>query len=215
MKNSDIKLISFDLDGTLIKNSWEIFYSRVDEIIGKTQEIQSLVSQYTSGTISEYEFMRKSYGLWHGIEKNIFLNIINDIELDGNLHLIINKLKDLNLDVTIVTGGFDLYVNHVTKDLGVDVYCGTKSNFVDGILSNIAVTTKIELFERMVKEKGISYNEVIHVDDGTNGIPLFKICAYGIAVNTKNRNVIKNANIFLEDIEDLVKLMVEQRKPES
>ncbi|MFQ6051319.1 MAG: HAD family hydrolase [Candidatus Hydrothermarchaeota archaeon] len=202
--NSDIKLISLDLDGTLIKNSWEIFYSRVDEKIGKTEEIKSLVNKYNSGTLSEYEFMKKSYGLWHGVKKDIFLDIINDIELDGKFYNAINTLKDLNLDVAIVTGGFDLYVNHVTKDLEVDVYCGTKSNFVNGILFNIDITTKTELFERMVKDKGVSYNEVIHVDDGTNGIPLFKRCAYGIAVNTENINVIKNADIFLDDIEDLV-----------
>lgn len=177
------KLVIFDLTDTLVKdNSWVALH----EAFGMTpKEDQFLYDLNQEGIITN--------DLWLQIVNNLY-NVRGRATRDRaeqaaeNYQFVegakecVSLLQECGIEVAILSGSYDLFVNKVAQDLGIRLArCGGTLQFDDsGNFSKLSyideeLVAKVKNFKSLCAEVGVSSGEVICVGDGSNERELFKL----------------------------------------
>jgi len=197
------KIICFDVNGTLIEEkSWEILTSGRKDIAEEIEEIfslffkkeidinkawQGVVSALRKGGMFKREYI---YKCWKGGSK--FKDGAEDI---------VSYLKQKGYKIYFVSCSIDSYLNYIAEELGIDgVYAGSHLIFDDmGELVSIESEClegrnfKQEKLEMLAKEEEVDVREIIFVGDGDNDIGVFKMTGHGIALGSKNKELVENS----------------------
>jgi phosphoserine phosphatase len=176
------KLIFFDLDGTLIKeSSWHLF----NPYFGMTEaEDQVMFDWYKRGLIT--------YSQWDEMivkilrDKNLctkdkVAEFVETILPRPETQDLINACKEAGYTTVIVSGTMKQIAESFRARLGIDLSY-TCSEIVfrdDGTFEDIAndkdeAPAKLRIFERVCTEHGVDPSEVIMVGDGGNDLEIFK-----------------------------------------
>jgi len=176
------KLIFFDLDGTLIKeSSWHLF----NPYFGMTEvEDQVMFDWYKRGLIT--------YSQWDEMivkilrDKNLctkdkVAEFVETILPRPETQDLINACKEAGYTTIIVSGTMKQIAESFRARLGIDLSY-TCSEIVfrdDGTFEDIAndkdeAPAKLRIFERVCAEHGVDPNETIMVGDGGNDLEIFK-----------------------------------------
>lgn len=210
----DIKLISFDLDGTLIKNnSWLL----LNMGLGITaREDLELYDKYSAGELSYEEWIKILLGHYKNSDfanKQGMHEIWKQYEASPHAATVIAQLKK-NYEVCIVTGALKNFALLVGQELGIENVCSVNELEFDEKwnLKNIfslgdEPSAKLRLLQKFCSEQKIELSQVIHVGDGTNDIPIFDATGKGIAFARCSDSVKKHAQWIINDLEDLPLLL--------
>jgi phosphoserine phosphatase len=176
------KLIFFDLDGTLIKEStWHLF----NPYFGMTEaEDQVLFDWYKRGllTYSEWDDMIvKILRDKNQCTKEKVKTFVETILPRPETQDLINTCKEAGYTTVIVSGTMKQIAENFRARLGIDLSY-TCSEIVfrdDGTFEDIAndkdeAPAKLRIFERVCAEHGVDPIETIMVGDGGNDLEIFK-----------------------------------------
>lgn len=176
------KVIFIDLDGTLtLKSTWGLFNIR----FGLThEEDQELFDQYVAGTLTYKDWTTRLVELYkaHGVihKKNI-LDFIEEIDFQPDALSTIQALQEKGYRLVVVSGSIDLFVEVLAQKLGINEYLACSQVFFDAndIFTNMTslgdeAPAKLKLVTEYANTHGFKLENAYSIDDGGNGIELFK-----------------------------------------
>ncbi|NLB82537.1 MAG: HAD-IB family phosphatase [Clostridiaceae bacterium] len=204
-----IKLVSFDLDDTLIR---EIHSVMLPCILNGKEEDHSLIQEQEETGILDYisaDYLRAK--LLSGLEESkiaqSFLEIAKPLK---NISRVVEALHEKNIKSIVITVG-PKQVARVACDIwGFDGYYGSDYEVICGvftgrILDYVGAEQKIMCLQDFSKSNNIKPEECVAVGDGSTDIPLFEYCGKSIAINS-SPSVQKRA-MYAIDTDDLADII--------
>ena len=186
-------MASFDLDKTLFRQPALTTAARS---LGISQKWDSLDEMYHRGRITLRQCLLFQYKLLVGMELSEILAQVSKLETMKNIRETVEKFLGLGIQVIVTTDNPDFLCKYMVERYGFNGFVSSKVSIKDGI-----VTDDIEPLpdKRMGIRKycawmSVSLSRVVHVGDGLNDVPVFRVVGYSIALNTGLDKVRKMAS---------------------
>jgi len=207
---ADVKLVMFDMDGTLIKGRG-IFV-----IAEKKGFIDELWRYIKDPYLEYYEKSIEIAKLSKGFKKNEYLEIFQKVPLQSNAQEVISELKKRNIKTAIATDSYLMLAEDLKHRLNIDhafandlvtnddVITGElrihNKDLVEDISGNkIYSICKGCVLEQLCKDMNINLNQTIAIGDGIVDIGMINKAGTGIAFNATDE-VKKYADVVSDDL---------------
>ena len=197
---SELKLVVFDLDGTLIEpsSSWKYLHKK----LGTWKKARKNSDLFYAGKLSWEEWAKKDAKLWAGTDVNDVRRIAQKCPLTKGAKKTTLRLKENGLHVAIISGGISFFADKVAQELKISHVFSNKLHERNGILTgevtiSVTSTNKPKLLLQLLKQLKLSLRHAVAVGDDFTMIPLFKIAGLSIAFNPSTSDVRKSANVVL------------------
>ncbi len=183
-----MKLVVFDLDSTLIDAEG---IDEIAKLAGKEEEIRKITKKAMEGEIPFNEALKKRVKLLKGLEIEKVEEVANSLPLMKGAKETIEELRKHGIKTGVVSGGFDIVVNKIKNELGLDYAISNKLIVENGKLTGEVVgpivdeESKGEALEEIAEKVGVDLSEVVAVGDGANDISMFRRAGLAIAFNSK------------------------------
>ena len=200
-------LCVLDVDGTLIEEE-------VIDLLGKEaeceEEVALLTAQAMRGELDFESSLKKRVSLLKGLSIDAFDKIYHDLHLSKNSVQFIKTLKESQIEVGLVSGGFTTIVERLAKDLGISLYTANQLEIRDDHLTGNLIGP---IISREVKEKTllswaqeleVPIERTIAIGDGANDLKMLKRAGLGVAFCAKDV-VKKEINLQVDD-RDMMKV---------
>ena len=187
---ADIKLICFDLDGTILNNnSW---YELNLAFGMPIEEDQRLLGEYRLGRFSYEDWLQKILVFFQKSGKADFRTITDILyqlstDYKEGVEEIINYLKSKNYRIALISGSNDILVNLVAKNLGIkftrasNVFVFDENkNLEDIITQGDDSQAKVKFLEDFCRKLDLMTDECACIGDSQNDIGLFRKTGHGI-----------------------------------
>jgi phosphoserine phosphatase len=210
-----IKLVAFDLDGTLVeeKSSWR----KVHEFFGTEEKSDEGLKLYVDGKINYEQFVAHDLSLWpKGISKNVFNYVFSKIPLNEGAREVVTEIKRRGKLVAIVSSGISLLAEKVSKELGVDFFIANEILFDEkgrstGVgVAAVDLNKKGEALLKILEKANIKPKEVLGVGDSKFDLSFLKICGYSVLLRRKG-SLIENekyeVNFVIDSLHELIKVI--------
>ena len=204
-----IKLVVFDLDNVIIDGE------AIDEI-GKLANVEDEIAEITEkamqGEIDFETSIKDRVQLLEGISIEDIEKVADELPLMDGASETIARLKDEDVDVSIISGSFDIVAEKIKEKLGIDKVYTNSFTVEDGKLTGevtgpLVSGSKLDVLKDHVENAGITLDEVVAVGDGANDISMIESAGCGIAFNAKD-SVKEIADVVVEE-KDLTKVLDE------
>ena len=211
---SQIKLVVFDMDGTLLepRSSWAQIHEHF-----KTDNTEML-QLYINHKITDEEFVKADIKLWKSkskkpVNEEYINSIMDKIKPFKGAEILIKGLQNKNIKTVILSGGIqylaDKWMNKWNMDyaLANELIDDDEGNLT--AIINSSGHNKGPMMEKIIKKYDYKKNQVAAVGDTIVDIPMFERAGLSIAVNTNDERVITKANYHLKgDLSELKKLII-------
>ena len=198
-------LVMIDMDSTLIQN--EV----IDDLAtanGVGSEVKEITKMAMAGELDFAESLRRRVNLLQGADAKILNDVKNSISLTPGAKELIQKFKALDYKICVVSGGFDVVIGDVIRELGIEEYRANHLEIEDGKLTGrllgsiLDAQGKENALIQLATEYSIPLTQTIAIGDGANDIPMIKAAAIGIAFNAKE--ALQNEADLIVDSESLL-----------
>ena len=193
-----IKLVVFDMDGTLLKprSCW----AYIHEHFGTDNS--EMLKLYIEHKITDQEFVKADINLWEKkSDKKVnekYINLILDeIEPIDGAEKLVNGLHKNGIETVFLTGGIQYLADKwakkwkMKKALGNDLIDGNDGHLTANI--NASGHAKGAVMDQLLKEMNLNQENVAAVGDTVVDLPMFERADLSIAVNTDNDQVFGKA----------------------
>jgi phosphoserine phosphatase len=209
-----IKLICFDMDGTLItNNTWFDF----NIAMGITaEEDEKLYSAYSAKLISYDEWINTLREHYKGASDHSYTyiqNCLSKFVLREGAKETISYLKNAGYQTALLTGSFEETAQAVSDSLGINfVYANTRCIFYDNQdLKDISyfgeeVDTKVQHLESLCTRLNILPTQCAVVGDGSNDLGVFGLTGNGITFNFSSEKVKQASKYTINKLTELTQL---------
>ena len=205
----NIKLVMFDMDGTILQGRTIFEFA---EKKGFLEELNRIIK-------GDKEFYKKTIEIAHrlkGMKKNELLDIFREIPLQKNAEKVFEELKKKNIITAIATDSYQFVADDIKNRLNIDYAFANNLIIEEGIVTgNIELHNK-ELREEFVEHKVYSIckscvldklcldlkikpSNTIAIGDGIVDICMIERAGIGIAFNASEK-VQKHADIVTDDL---------------
>ena len=201
-------LCVLDVDGTLIEEE-------VIDLLGKKadceKEVALITAQAMRGELDFESSLEKRVSLLKGLSIDAFNNIYHELHFSKNAVQFIKTLKESQIEVGLVSGGFTPIVERLAKDLGISLFAANQLEIKDGHLTGnlfgpvITREVKEETLVRWVDQLEVPIERTIAIGDGANDLKMLKRAGLGVAFCAKDV-VKKEINLQVDD-RDLMKVL--------
>lgn len=191
MKNVQLKLVSFDLDGTILRGRI-LDYARIPEALHrKIREIDNLMDE---GRIGYEESLRVEYELFSGMRVDGIAPAADRLPLINDLKETVQKLKDAGVSAVILTDN-PSFAAEPLKMHGFKDIIATETEVYNGMLTGAAkvLANKLVGLREYCGRHGIELSSCAHVGDWTNDIVVFNSVGLSVAFNPSEEKVSKAA----------------------
>ncbi len=206
---SQIKLVCFDLDDTLIRD----IHSVMLPCILNNKEIEhSIIQEQEEKGLIDYEsadYLRAQ--LLTGLQEvKIAQSIMEIIKPLKNIKNVVRALHEKNIKCIVITVGPRQVAKVVCDIWGFDAYYGSDYEVAEGvftgrILKYIGAEQKIEYLIDYCKNNNIKSHECIAVGDGSTDIPIFQYSGKSIAINSSPK--VRQSATYSVDTDDLTDIL--------
>jgi len=205
MKMKKLRLVVFDVDGTLIKvdSSWRFLHEK----LGTWTKGKQYAELFFQGKITYKEWAQLDASLWKNQSLMNVRKIVNEISYVDGAQKSIWALKKHDVKVALLSAGLSLLSERIERELNIDYSLSNELVVKDGTLTgevkiNVSLDNKEKALNHILHRFGVRSNECCTVGDDESLIPLFKKVALGIAFNPCSEEVEKNADVVVKN-EDL------------
>lgn len=191
MKCSTVRLVVFDVDGVLvpIHSSWGYLH----EHYGSVEEAKRNMELYMKGVINYYEWMKLDVGAWiraagRPITRRELEEVLGRIPVFPEAHIAVAKLRSMGIKTALLSGGIDILVERVARELGVERWEANRLVFdekgllVPGGIPIVEALGKDRVLKRIVVDLGVSLKETMFVGDSHWDAPAFRVAGYSVLI---------------------------------
>ncbi len=193
-----IKLVVFDLDGTLtmIDSVWRYIHEK----FGVWDKAKKHKEMFFNRKITYEEWAKLDAELWRGRKEEEFLSIINRVPLMDHaketLQYLTSKYK-----VIILSSGLDI-LKHRLQNSKVDKFISNtlifkNKEFTGEIKVQVKFDNKDKILENILKEYKMGFENVAAIGDALNDVNMLKKAKLSIAINPKNKEVEEISHIII------------------
>ena len=201
-------LCVLDVDGTLIEEE-------VIDLLGKEadcdKEVVLITAQAMRGELDFESSLKKRVSLLKGLSIDAFDKIYHDLHLSKNSVQFIKTLKESQIEVGLVSGGFTTIVERLAKDLGISLVAANQLEIKDDHLTGnligsiISREVKEATLVRWAEELEVPFDRTIAIGDGANDLKMLKRAGIGIGFCAKE--IVKKEIPLQIDERDLIKVI--------
>jgi len=190
-------MVSFDVDKTLFRKPALTTAARS---LGIGDRWDALDEMERKKRITTGQCLMSQYKLLVGMRFADILREVLKVEMIRNIRETVEKLLGLGLQVILTTDNPDFLCQYLVEHFGFNGFVSSKVAVKNGI-----ITDEIEPLpdKRLGMRKycawmSIPLSKAIHVGDGLNDVPVFRVVGYSIAINTSLDKVKKGASHQME-----------------
>ncbi len=211
---SQIKLVVFDMDGTIIepRSSWALIHEHFGT------DNSEMLQLYINHKISDKEFVKADIELWNSksdrtVDEKYINSILDKAKPRKGAEELITSLHENNINTIILSGGIQYLADKWAKKWNMsEALANDLIDDEDGNLTAIIKSSghnKGPVMEKMIEKYNCEKNEIVAVGDTVVDVPTFDRAGLSIAVNTDDERVISKANYHLKgDLTELKKLII-------
>lgn len=213
-KESEFKLIVFDMDDTLLKGR-SIFV--IAEKYGFADELWRLIKD---DSLQFYERSIEIAKLSRGYSIEKYLDIFRSVSLQLNVTEVVDYLKKKNIICAIATDSYQILAEDLKKRLGFDYAFANNLILDEGVVTgeleihnknlvrdfvsdNIYSICKSQVLEDLCKKHGFSVDKTIAIGDGRVDAGMIKKAGLGIAFNAPD-DVNDCADVVTNDLKKIL-----------
>lgn len=211
---SQIKLVVFDMDGTIIepRSSWAMIHDHFGT------DNSEMLQMYIDHKISDKEFVKADIALWNSksdrpVNEEYINSILDKAKPRKGAEELITNLHEANIKTMILSGGIQYLADKWAKKWNMDD--ALANDLIDDSEGNLTAVIKSSghnkgpVMEGMIEKYNLSKNEIAAIGDTVVDIPTFERAGLSVAVNTEDERVISKANYHLKgDLSELTKLIL-------
>ena len=201
---SQIKLVVFDMDGTIIepRSSWAMIH----DYFGTDNT--EMLQMYIDHKISDKEFVKADIKLWNSksdvpVNEEYINSILDKAKPRKGAEELITSLHKNSIKTVILSGGIQYLADKWAKEWDMaGAFANDLIDDADGNLTaniNASGHNKGPLMEKIIKDFDLTGNEVAAVGDTMVDLPMFEIAGLSIAVNTEDERVISKSKYHLKE----------------
>jgi len=205
------KLICFDLDGVLVKekSSWEFIHTHLR--VNTNIRLKN-IDDYSYGKMDYQTWVARDIMLWNTSKAKLDLNeldeLFNQVKINEEAEECINKLKNMNLKIAIISAGIYELAQKVAKKLGIEiVYANplprdTHGNIIAKPLARVVPFAKSRIISSLAKKMKIPLSNVAYVGDSLWDVSAFRIVGCSIGYKIEPR-ISEYVNVIVEDLREI------------
>lgn len=128
------------------------------------------------------------------------LQEISKLETMRNIRETVEKLQGHGLHVIILTDNPDFLCQYLVEKYGFNGYVSSKVAVKDGMITeNVEPLPDKRLgIRKYCAWLSIPLRKSMHIGDGENDVPVFRVVGYSIALNSKIERVVRSASMRIE-----------------
>ena len=193
------RMVCFDMDSTLVD------MEGIDEMARKAgvhREVAGITEKAMGGDLDFEESLRQRVAMLRGLTLAEVVEIRNQMLLSPGADELLTTLKWLGLKLGILSGGFDVFTDHLKDKFNLDFAYANRLETQNGALTGklegdiVDAAQKARLVNQMACDNGIPLDQVVAVGDGANDSLMLTQAGLGIAYNAK-RGLDRAANAAL------------------
>ena len=211
-KLARIRLICFDVDGTLIDDEGgaaNIWHS-IHRLCGTPNDLNvDRFAAFISGRITYSQWVDLDMGDWqqHGLTRSHILRVVRQLRLMPGTRRTLAELRRRGYKLGVISGSLDIGLETLFPDHPFDeVY--TNKIFFDGEgkLARWEATRfdshgKPDALRDMARRHHVPLSRTAFVGDGENDIPLLGVAGCFVAFRPRSRELTEGADVVLRENE--------------
>jgi len=186
---SQAKLLVTDMDSTLI--SIECI-DEIGDFLGIKKEISAITELAMRGEINFEASLTQRVALLAGLEVSVLERVYNErLKLNPGAELLVKVLKQRNIKIALVSGGFTYFTDRLKTRLGLDYTSANTLEQKDNKLTGkvvgaiVGAQAKADLLLQLTKNLNITPSQTIALGDGANDLSMMKEAGLSIAYHAK------------------------------
>jgi len=191
MKGTTLELVSFDVDGTILRGRILSCLRIPKELHDK---IEALHQQFHRGKLGYEETLRAQFSLLKGMRADEITPRIEDLPLVNDVRTTIERLNLRGTKAVILTDNPSFIVEPLRK-LGFQGVIASRIAIEDGVLADRMeiLTNKLQALREYCTREGIEITHCAHVGDGFNDVVAFNGLGLSVAFNPHEEHVSRAA----------------------
>ena len=207
-----MNLIVFDLDGVLLDE----YLPELAKLVNKENEVNEITQQGIRQEIDWKKGLRNRIDLLKGLRIEDAKRIAEGMEYHDGVVETLRQLKNCGHILAVISGGFDVFEERLSRDLKIDFIIANKFIVEHGQINGVRIIVDEHKEKNLKKLQNIlklDIDDVIVVGDGTNDIGIFKSADYAIGLNPKDE-IKPFIDQEIRDIREMVSIIknVESKK---
>jgi len=190
-------MVSFDVDKTLFRKPALATAARALGIGDRWDAVDEL---YDKKRITLGQCLARLYKLLVGMDVQDILREVSKVEMMRNIRETVDKLLGQGLQVILTTDNPDFLCQYLVEHFGFNGFVSSKVAVKNGVVSDDIepLPDKRLGIRKYCAWMSIPLSKVVHVGDGSNDVPVFRVVGYSIALNTNLDKVKKTASYQME-----------------
>ncbi len=198
----EIRLVVFDLDGTLTQHS--SVWWRLHELFGTEEKGRIYYDQYFAGEINYDQWADYDAALWTGKSVSEVMKVVTATKLVPGVHETITTLHESGIMTAILSGGLDIMAENIAQRVGIDYVLTNKLGHKDGVLTGtveniVGWGEKVDHIQKILDHYNVTLEQTAFVGDGRNDISVMKVVGLPIAFNPEDQTVADAADIVVRE----------------
>jgi HAD superfamily phosphoserine phosphatase-like hydrolase len=206
MKTPKFVEISFDVDKTLYRQP---ALTQAARGLGIGKKWDAIDQMYHRQRITLRQGLLQQFQLLVGMKLVDVLAEVSKVPMIRNIRETVDKLLGLGLSVILCTDNPDFLCQYLVEQFGFRGFVSSKVAVKNGLITDDIepLPDKRLGIRKYCAWMSIPLSKTVHVGDGLNDVPVFRVVGYSIALNTNLEKVRKAASHQMEtdDLLDVYK----------
>jgi phosphoserine phosphatase len=190
-KNVKLELVSFDLDGTIVRGHTLDYANIPEKLHRKITEYDEL---FFGGRLEYEEMLQVELSLFRGMKVDGIAPKVENLPLVRDLHTTIQRLRNAGTRALILTDNPSFAAEPLRK-FGFQDIIASEVETLNGAFTGRMrlLTNKLIGLREYCKRQGIELTSCAHVGDWKNDIVVFRAVGLSVAFNPSETSVSKAA----------------------
>ncbi len=200
-----LRLVAFDLDGTLVDvpSSWGAVHAHFG------QHNAEGLRRFLANEIDDEEFIRSDVAIWKRAAPDLTLEdleaILDRVPLMPGAEGLLEGLRARGVRTAIVSGGIDLLARRVAEELSIDVALanglrvGSDGRLTGEGIVRVPIHGKEGVLAELQRQLGIPREETASVGNSEIDVGLFRRSRFGVAFHPEDDAIRAHADVIVSE----------------